>query len=92
MIYRRAVAVILATIFGLVGAIALWTAIWYLWFFQFAIFRSGSADSQVVPVPGVGMMAMYYLIPLGVLPAVSIMLALGTAALLLAYIVVRRSH
>jgi hypothetical protein len=92
MRYRRAAAMILATMLGLIGATSIWTAICFRWYIALLYPRSDAPDQQSVPIPIVGFIAMYYLLPFGVVPAIAILLALGALFLLLAYIVVRRSR
>jgi hypothetical protein len=92
VMFRRFMAITVAGIIALSGASLIWSAIWFAWELRFRMMDAAvvPTDQEFVPVPIIGFIALYYLIGFGFVQAISIMVALGVAALVLAYAIVRR--
>ena len=89
---RRLAATIFASILALIGVTLMWTGVYFTWAMWW-VTRAGpdiSVGSQeIIPVPAVGVIALHFLLPLGLLPALTILLGGGITAIILTYLAIR---
>jgi hypothetical protein len=88
---RRILGVASAALLAAVGLSFIWTTAYYIWTLYV---RPGplatGVQSEFAPIPIVGYIVFYYLLHIGLIPALVLLLMLGIAALIVGYILFRR--
>ena len=73
----------------------MWTGVYFTWAIWWDT-RAGPdismGSQESIPVPAVSVIALYFLLPLGLLPTLTILIGGGMTAIILAYVVIRRGR
>jgi hypothetical protein len=94
MTLRRFIGIACATIVTALGLSFLWTAVYFIfdWVLLWPVPSAPGADGDAVLLPIVGFIAFWYLLHLGLGPALFILAALGIGISVLGVIIFRRAR